>query len=521
MASALPTTISTLFQPLYLHYSNMSSPHYLAAAALATDSSGAKTTFGSSKTVYLGAERRALSIQSLVPVTAPSYMKQAGFSRLVSTLKSHNAVHSCADLMAVISDELPISTASATSEASTVCDSIFTAAFRVPNLTPCVFYDDLGNIVRSQITFEPATRPANITFVNFSCKINGKSFDARIQQPEFGFNFSLRLPQTEMNVPIQSSTRKKNTIVVDDTEDPAIMSLPGDDSTAVTAQNDLLATLMANAKATNSDISNEDLNAACLKFLTQVSPSKKTVPTTTDGFSSPSTRRNLFSTVPTVDPSISLLDSLSSPKMKKLIQCGTTDSNQTHSQYSYYGSLAFVDEQHVFDSVFGPNPTMLQVTRLSQINSDSGSDSISSISPAIKHLHTYIEKCHFDVFVEICKMDYVGLTDPASDQKATQEICKKISSLNQVQTQKNNNKQIILHPAQLFEEFLNLVPSLPDNAAAWSIILCRSFYDSLTQELRDRLDEDEFVLPDMTSLTSKQAQLHALRIVKEAASHKT
>ena len=44
-----------------------------------------------------------------------------------------------------------------------------------------------------------------------------------------------------------------------------------------------------------------------------------------------------------------------------------------------------------------------------------------------------------------------------------------------------------------------------------------SYKSTLITDLRDKLDDDDFILPDMTSLTTKQSQLHALRIVKEAA----
>ena len=62
---------------------------------------------------------------------------------------------------------------------------------------------------------------------------------------------------------------------------------------------------------------------------------------------------------------------------------------------------------------------MLQITRLSQLNSNLGADSISYTSPAIKKLHEYIDKCQLDIFISVCRDDYFGLSDPASAQWAT------------------------------------------------------------------------------------------------------
>lgn len=501
----------------------MSSPNLRSTSTGHGTSTVDKPRFGSTKTVFLGVERRALSVSTLVPVTAPAFMKQAGFSRLVNTLRTHSSVHSCADLMAVISDELPISTASATDEASTICNSMYDEAFNIQNLKPCAFFDDLGNRVQQSVTFEAAIRPANLTFVNFSCTIDGSNIDPRIKQTPFDFNYSLRLPQTELLVdppPVSVSAGKKNNdnrVNDEDNSDGNVnVNDSEDDGDGNESKSPLFSALMDSARATNQGLSSEELQEACMKFISSISPTKKD----SVYISSPSAKRVLnFSTdhidtttVPGND-ALSIMESIQSPKMKKLIQrnSGST-KNKKILQTSYYGSLGFVDSQRIFDTVFGTRPTLLQVSKFN------GANSVSSTSSAVKKLHEYIEKCHFDVFVSICESDYVGVVDPASEQRATQEICKKISLLKQEYNSRNNNKRITLHPAQLFEEYLLLVPSLPENASAWSVILCRSFYDGLTQNLRERLDDDEFVLPDMTSLSTKRSQLQALRLVKEAAS---
>ena len=472
----------------------MSSSHSRAAASIA-NSNSTHHTFRASKTVYLGNDKRALSIQSLAPVTAPGYMKETGFNILINMLKAHHVAHSSADLMAVMAAEIPISTTSATSEAATICNGMYDEAFKVQNLSPVSFFDDFGKKISASITFDPALRPANITFVNFTCKIEGKKLDKRIQPPDLVFNFSLHLPQTEMLVPSADGTNSP-------VQEMGQSSNDKDDN--------LLNTLLAKAKKQNSDISTELLNEACLNFLSQVSPVKKDQQSDgNNGFRTPvhSTQAD--------DKEEIAMETLLSPKMKKLIQRDQSVSGSGSLQYSFYGSLGFVDNQDIFDNIFGIQPTILQITRLSHINSNLGADSISCTSPAINKLHEYIDKCHLDIFVSVCRDDYVGLSDPASTQQATQEICKNFSVLKQVSQQRG--RRIVLHPAQLFDEFLTLIPSLPDNASAWSITLCHCFYDGLTLDLEEKMEDDDFILPDITTLVTKQDQLRALQIVKESA----
>ena len=109
----------------------------------------------------------------------------------------------------------------------------------------------------------------------------------------------------------------------------------------------------------------------------------------------------------------------------------------------------FVNDQSIFDLTFGQQPTMLQITQLFYLNGNNGKWLLYLQYQHCEQKITwllYIEKCHFDIFVAICHSDYIGLHDPASEQRATQEICKKILKLQQITRQKQSgNKRITLH----------------------------------------------------------------------------
>jgi hypothetical protein len=70
-------------------------------------------------------------------------------------------------------------------EATSLCQNMFNEVYNVDNLTPCSFFDDLGKHIIPAVTFDPATRPANIAYTNFLCQIDGNQVDPRIKQPAF------------------------------------------------------------------------------------------------------------------------------------------------------------------------------------------------------------------------------------------------------------------------------------------------------------------------------------------------
>lgn len=84
----------------------------------------------------------------------------------------------------------------------------------------------------------------------------------------------------------------------------------------------------------------------------------------------------------------------------------------------YFGPMSILDDQPSFQSVFGLKPLLL-----------------SSTPPSLKEnctrdvVYGYAEKCIFDIFLTIVRLDYVGTDSAVSEGKMIHEICKKISNL--------------------------------------------------------------------------------------------
>ena len=549
---------------------SMSSPNVSVSGRNGAGQQHSRPSFGTSKVIYVGKDRHPLTIQSLVPVSAPTFMKQAGFHSLVSTLRSQSAAYQSADLVAAISDELPINTASASNEASIVCESLYRAPFDINNLQPCAFFDDRGSRIMDTISFDPALRPPNMAFVNFSCTVRCSSIDSRIQQPDYSFNFSLKLPQTLqppkpvsapglMSARKQAATKRKaSKSVVTESEEQeegdkdnkkgeVDEGNDGDEKEFASGKVDDAGDNLGNEedydpvavqaffesmRATGQDMDESVLQNAFKAFLT-------TLGTTGAGRSSKKQKTSMShsgkeglvinlqpqsqdsaSMSSSIVPQGSSLDALASPKMSQLVSRGSKNSVST--VFTYCGPLNFADNQEMFNVVFGSNPVMLHVTKFTKLNdgpsSASGPASITDSASPAQQFHMFVQRCHFDIFVALCESDYVGIVNSHSTQKAIQEVCRKLQGLQQkFQTKNGKNQWVTLHPADLYNKYLSFVASLPPNASSWSIVLCKCFYDALLPELKEKMEESNFIMPDMTTLATKNNQLQALRTVREGA----
>ena len=556
MTPANNTTTCSTYGTHIPFNTTMTSPNVAASAKNGT--APAKPAFGTSKVLYIGKDRHPLTIQSLVPVSAPTFMKQSGFHSLVSTLRSHAAAYPSVDLMAAIADELPINTASASNEASIICESIRRAPFDVNNLNPCAFFDDGGSRITTTVPFDPAQRPPNVVFVNFSCTIRCATIDTRIQQPDYSFNFSLKLPQT-LQPQIQQTSKQpqqtqqpqhqKKAPQQDANGDGDEDALHGDDNDTNqdkqaegkdldeaednTGEEDVFKMLLQSLKASKTEISEESLKDAYRTLVSSVTttpPSKKQRTNSHQSDHSSGVILNLqkhyssdgsslgsgASSVPQGTP----LDAFNSPKMSKLVSRGS--KTVSGDVYTFCGPLNFADSQEMFDLVFGPNPIMLQVTKFTLLNNGShrstGPTSISDSASTAQQFHEFVQRCHFDIFVALCESDYVGIVDSHSAQKATQEVCRKLQSLHQkFQAKSGRNQWITLHLADLYNKYLSFVASLSPTASSWSIVLCKCYYDALIPELKEKMEENNFIMPDMTSLGTKDSQIQALRSVRQSA----
>ena len=194
--------------------------------------------------------------------------------------------------------------------------------------------------------------------------------------------------------------------------------------------------------------------------------------------------------------------SFTSPAMKLFLSTG---SDPSKTRKGFYGPFTFLDTQSDFDATFGKNPRVLPMI-------PTGSD----IHDIQNLLREFSDKCRLDIFMHQCMIDYVG-NDKVDPTLHVQDVCKQLSLTKQIYTCRGKN--IELTPDEMFDRFCALSVSLPENARIWPIQLCSLFLGALGTELADHVTtDDDFSMPDLSTLTTKETQLDALRYVRVRAS---
>ena len=178
----------------------------------------------------------------------------------------------------------------------------------------------------------------------------------------------------------------------------------------------------------------------------------------------------------------------------------------------HHGPLSFVDCQQTFANVFGNQPTLLHITKRANLLAG---DSIEDSNTVNSTLHSYFTKCKLTIFIHICRSDYVGSDFVADDSRSIQEITKQIQHYKMQYTVGSTIKTI--RPNELYLHNLTLSSCLPKDSSRWNIVLCTTYFDALIDTLKDKMTDDNFTMPALTTLSSKHANLSALRSVKEAA----
>jgi len=198
---------------------------------------------------------------------------------------------------------------------------------------------------------------------------------------------------------------------------------------------------------------------------------------------------------------LSTIPSGFSPKMSRLI--GSTSLNLSIT--GFFGPMSFLDDQRVFDSVSGKNLIILGLNPHD-----------NSLSNCLTKARLYAEKCILDMFLHICKEDYIGGNNASSEGKLIHEICKSISSL----WQEYNEREVGRNsdtPDELYAKYISIVASLLDDASPWYVSLCSTYYSALNNNLKDNMDELSFSMPALNSMNTKALQIEGLRHVRTSA----
>lgn len=177
---------------------------------------------------------------------------------------------------------------------------------------------------------------------------------------------------------------------------------------------------------------------------------------------------------------------------------------------SWFGEAEFLDDASVFTNEFGQAPIDLLPVPPVHSSEDNFSNSVD------RKLRRYAERCMFDVFLQLCKADYVGIETDAGDILAVQAVCQNILDLKQ-QYRNSHGKTDVRSPEELHNLYLRLIPSLPSDPQEWTIPLSATYFNALIDELRSKMLSASFRVPKPCAESTKSAELASLRQVRNVA----
>ena len=256
------------------------------------------------KVVHIGKDMQPVSLMTMASINKQPWEKSASFEGLRRTVYSLVDTHSVADVITLVSEELPHNTGAAFQESAATAKSMMDSILNIAHFEPIAFLTSTNKVVKISNPDDLDQRPDDISFLRFRCIADGTAIDNRVARADvLNFQFCLRLPQHIYDV--KGETYKAVA--------PTTHSYGSTAGSLNTAFNSV-ATTPGTPSTTG----------------THISPSTPIAPSTTGSFTSP-TMKLFISNV--VDPSA--------------------------SKKGYYGPLNFLDNQEEFYNTFGQKPQIL------------------------------------------------------------------------------------------------------------------------------------------------------------------
>ena len=176
----------------------ISSPNTNVLMALLNDAVRGhhKPTAAGYKIVYVGKDKTPLSILEMAPIEGDAWKKSASFESLSSTIRGQMESYSSADLISVISQELPVDVTTAFMESMKIKDTMVSSMTNIDTLSGISFLHGNGQKSKSLASGEAKDRIEDLCYIKLSCYLDGSTVDKRISQPGIDLQFCLKLPQS-------------------------------------------------------------------------------------------------------------------------------------------------------------------------------------------------------------------------------------------------------------------------------------------------------------------------------------
>jgi len=144
---------------------------------------------GNFKVVHLGKDQRPISVMKLAAMEDPSWKRG-----VEKAMRGQLTNYTMADLVTIVTNELPISTESAMEEAEAPGERLKKEIFMIENLEGSHFMDSKQEGKTKAVSSEKLEdRPEDLTYFAFMCNVEPQDVDERILQECLTVKFSLKL----------------------------------------------------------------------------------------------------------------------------------------------------------------------------------------------------------------------------------------------------------------------------------------------------------------------------------------
>ena len=132
------------------------------------------------RVIHIGKDQQPVTLPRMISVNGQSWKKAASFSTLDNLVYSLVDAYSVADVISLVSNELPLDTGPAFQEAESAVKMIVNSTLYINHLKPLAFLTSTGKGVKVDETEGLESRPEDITFFKFRCTMDSKSVDKRV-----------------------------------------------------------------------------------------------------------------------------------------------------------------------------------------------------------------------------------------------------------------------------------------------------------------------------------------------------
>lgn len=425
--------------------------------------------------VTIGKDTIAIPVPIMASINDPSYLKAACFNALSTTAYSLLDTYSASAVMMFVNQQLPVNTAIALTEASSIATTIRFALLKTENLQARCFLKKDWSQALQKHTATLTDRTAGLFAVRFGCLISGASLDHRISLDKtYDTEFALILPQHEFDS-THGTTSTHLTSPLKPFKKPSLLGRLKDVAVSLflPSSDDKYPPFIPDNSAI--DATKAHFVGGPLSDVSSIGLNSTDHSTSNSGLSSSANMAQLFEPI----------------------------NNSSTTKIGYYGDFNFLHSQESFDSCFGLKPKLYHASE--KALSWNGGDDFA----------TFIEACKFEIFMDICKIDYVG-GEEISKETYVREVCNILAQLKQ-QWKDPKGRMILDTPEELFQKFIRFVSNLPEDTETWTISIPSTYLTALHEVIKKKITTSNFNLPKQSSLRTRNDHINAMRLIKNEA----